>query len=148
MLWFELATVMSQAMKYDVITYTPYEGLNYTILDKITPLWKRIGEPPETKIGCYRGHPGQQGHLQSRRHGGGFGGLAPPNKAPSPPKLKHEHYKSVEILSILECLAPPHKPKALPQKRKAPLLKTFWRRFWSLGLIIRCISLKSTFILT
>jgi len=38
MLWFELATAMSQAMKYDVITYTPYEGLNYTILDKITPL--------------------------------------------------------------------------------------------------------------
>jgi len=27
--------VTSQALKYDVITYTPYEGLNYTILDKI-----------------------------------------------------------------------------------------------------------------
>jgi len=25
---FELATVASQALKYDVITYTPYEGLN------------------------------------------------------------------------------------------------------------------------
>jgi len=37
-LWFELATVTSQALKYDVITYTPYEGLNYPILDKITPL--------------------------------------------------------------------------------------------------------------
>ena len=24
--------------KYGVITYTPYEGLNYTILDRITPL--------------------------------------------------------------------------------------------------------------
>jgi len=37
---FELATVTSQALEYDVITYTPYEGLNsnYTILDKITPL--------------------------------------------------------------------------------------------------------------
>jgi len=35
---FELATVTSQALKYDVITYTPYEGLNYNILDKITPL--------------------------------------------------------------------------------------------------------------
>jgi len=34
-LWFELSTVTSQALKYDVITYTPYEGLNYTILDKI-----------------------------------------------------------------------------------------------------------------
>jgi len=35
-LWFELATVTSQALKYDVMTYTPYEGLNYTILDKTT----------------------------------------------------------------------------------------------------------------
>jgi len=32
-LWFELATVASQALKYYVITYTPYEGLNYTILN-------------------------------------------------------------------------------------------------------------------
>jgi len=37
-LWFELATVTSQALKCYVIIYTPYEGLNYTILDKITPL--------------------------------------------------------------------------------------------------------------
>jgi len=29
---------MSQSLKYDVITYTPHEGLNYTILDKTTPL--------------------------------------------------------------------------------------------------------------
>jgi len=29
-LWFELATVTSQALNYDVITYTLYEGLNYT----------------------------------------------------------------------------------------------------------------------
>jgi len=28
----------SQASKYDVISYTPREGINYTILDKITPL--------------------------------------------------------------------------------------------------------------
>ena len=40
---FEMATVTSQALKYDVIPYTPYEGINYTILDKIAPLWKRIG---------------------------------------------------------------------------------------------------------
>jgi len=33
-------------------------GLNYIILDKTTPLWKRIGEPPEIQIGCYRGDPG------------------------------------------------------------------------------------------
>jgi len=60
---FELATVTSQALKYHVITYTPYEGLNYTILDETTPVWKRIGEPPEIQIGCYRGDPGQQRHL-------------------------------------------------------------------------------------
>jgi len=36
--WFELATVTSQALKYDVFACKPYEGLNYTILDKITPL--------------------------------------------------------------------------------------------------------------
>jgi len=38
LLWFELATVTSQALKHDVITYTLYEGLNSTTLDKITPL--------------------------------------------------------------------------------------------------------------
>ena len=59
-LWFELSTVTSQALTYEVITYTLYERLNYTILDKIRPLWKRIGEPPEIQIGCYRGYPGQQ----------------------------------------------------------------------------------------
>jgi len=36
---FELASVTSQTLKYDVITYTPYQGLNYTISDKTTPLW-------------------------------------------------------------------------------------------------------------
>jgi len=36
--WFELATVTSQSLKYYVIIYTPYVGLNYTILDKIKPL--------------------------------------------------------------------------------------------------------------
>ena len=33
----------------------PYESQNYTISDKITPLWKRICEPPEIQIGCYWG---------------------------------------------------------------------------------------------
>jgi len=37
-LWFELATMMSQSLKYDVITYTPYESLNCTVLDEITLL--------------------------------------------------------------------------------------------------------------
>jgi len=36
--WYDLATVTSQELKYDVITYTPYKGLNCTILDKTTPL--------------------------------------------------------------------------------------------------------------
>jgi len=30
-----LTTVTSQVLKYDVITYTPYEGLIYTILGKL-----------------------------------------------------------------------------------------------------------------
>jgi len=62
---FEPAIVTSQALKYDVITYAPYEGLNSTKTDNITPLWKRIGEPPEIQISCYRGEPGQQRHSSS-----------------------------------------------------------------------------------
>jgi len=31
---------------------TPHQGQNYTISDKITPLWKRICEPPEIEMGC------------------------------------------------------------------------------------------------
>ena len=34
----------------------------YTTLDKITPLWKRIGERPEIQIGSYRGVPNHQRH--------------------------------------------------------------------------------------
>ena len=64
-LWFELATVTSQTFKYGVITYAPHEGLNYIILDKITPPSKRIGEPLEIQIGCYRDDPGQQRHSDS-----------------------------------------------------------------------------------
>jgi len=45
--------------------YTPYEGLINTILDKITPLRKRIGEPPEIEIGRYRGDSGQKRHSGS-----------------------------------------------------------------------------------
>ena len=39
-LWFELATaVTSQVLKYGVITYTPYAGRNYVVLEfrQITP---------------------------------------------------------------------------------------------------------------
>jgi len=64
-MWFELATVTSQALKCYVIIHTPYVGLNYSISDKIKPLWKRIGEPPEIQIGCYRGDPGQHPHSGS-----------------------------------------------------------------------------------
>jgi len=35
---FQLATATSQTLKYDIIAHTPYEGLNYTILDKSTSL--------------------------------------------------------------------------------------------------------------
>ena len=67
-MWFESAIVTSQALKYDVIIYTPYEGLNSTKTDKITLLSKRIGEPPEIQIGCYRDEPGQQRHSSSSYH--------------------------------------------------------------------------------
>jgi len=34
-LWFELATVTSQALEYDVITYTPYDGLHTLFWTKL-----------------------------------------------------------------------------------------------------------------
>jgi len=49
----------------DVITYTPYEGLNFIILDKITLLWKRIGEPLAIKKAVTGATPGQQRHSGS-----------------------------------------------------------------------------------
>jgi len=36
-----------------------------------------------------------------------------------------KHYKLVECLPIFSVSSPPHKPKALPQKRKAPYGKLF-----------------------
>jgi len=52
----------SQALKYDVITYTQYEGL----ICKIAPLRKkRISETPEIQIGCCSGNPGQKHHSGS-----------------------------------------------------------------------------------
>ena len=36
-------------------------------------------------------------------------------------------------------MPPLHERKAPPQKRKAPLLTTFWRRFWSYKIAI-CIN--------
>jgi len=48
--------------------------------------------------------------------------------------------------------SPPHKRKVPPQNYKAPLLKTFWRRFWlqkifSLAAKVWGICLLSVFIL-
>ena len=53
------------SIENDIITYTAYEGLNYTILAKTTPLWKGIAEPPEIPIGCCRIDPGLQRHSGS-----------------------------------------------------------------------------------
>jgi len=48
----------------------------------------------------------------------GSGGFSPPNS----PNWKLKHYKSMVLYLIVRCQAPLH-------KRKAPLLKTFLRRF-------------------
>jgi len=42
-----------------------------------------------------------------------------------------KHYKLVEFSSILYVKPPLHERKATPHKCKAPVLTTFWRRFWS-----------------
>jgi len=55
----------------------------------------------------------------------------PPNKAPSTPKLKFETLKISGIFVKFECQAPLQERKAPRYKRKAPLLTTFWRRFWA-----------------
>jgi len=60
----------------------------------------------------------------------GFSGLSPAKEAPSPPNWNMKHYKLVEFLSNLNAKPPLHERKAPSPKRKAPLLTTFWRRFW------------------
>jgi len=42
-----------------------------------------------------------------------------------------KHYKSVEFLSNFRVSSPPAQTQRPPQKCKASLLKTFWRRFCS-----------------
>ena len=54
---------------------------------------------------------------QSRRRKGALVGLAP-KQSSKYPNWNMKHYKSAELLSILECQAHPH-------KRKSPRLKTF-----------------------
>jgi len=41
-----------------------------------------------------------------------------------------KHDKLVELLSNFYVKPPMHESKAPQHKRKAPLLKTFWWRFW------------------
>ena len=53
---------------------------------------------------------------------GALVGLAPPNKAPSPPNWNIKHYKFVEFLSNLNVKPPLH-------ERKPSLLTPFWPRF-------------------
>jgi len=53
-----------------------------------------------------------------------FGGLSPPNKAPSPPNWNREQYKSVEFLSIFRMSSHPAQMQSHLQKRKAPLYWT------------------------
>jgi len=63
---------------------------------------------------------------------GGHWWAYPPNKAPSPPSnWNMQHYKTVEFWQFLECQTPPRKRKPPTQKRKTPLLKTFWGQFCS-----------------
>ena len=64
-------------------------------------------------------------------HGGLLGTKPPPKQSSKTPKI--ETWNTINQFSfcqILECQSLPHKAKAPLQKRKAPLLKTFWRRFW------------------
>jgi len=61
---------------------------------------------------------------------GGFGGLSPPNKVPSPQieiwnTINHWSFYQMWISSLSR-----HKRKGPPQERKAPRVKTSWRRFW------------------
>jgi len=44
-----LASVTSQALQYDGITCTPYEGLNYIILSKITQYESALVNHPKFK---------------------------------------------------------------------------------------------------
>ena len=64
---------------------------------------------------------------------GGFWGLAPPNKLQASPNWIMKHYKSVKFLSNFRMSSPLN-------KRTASLLKTLWRWFWSLQLLVHVSS--------
>ena len=53
----------------------------------------------------------------------GFGDLSLPKQYSNPPNWSMKHYKSVEFCQFLHVKPPLH-------KRKAAMLKTFWRQFW------------------
>jgi len=61
---------------------------------------------------------------------GGFWGLSPPKQSSKSSQTETWNTKNqLGFCQFLECQATPHKPKVPSQKRKAPLLKPFWRRF-------------------
>jgi len=63
---------------------------------------------------------------------GGFWGLAPPQtKLQVPPNWNIKHYKSNEFLKIFRLSSPPAQTQSPPAEKQTPLLKTFWRWFWS-----------------
>ena len=61
--------------------------------------------------------------VQSRRRGRAFGGLAHQTKLQAPQTETWNTINQLGVCQLLSCQAPPH-------KRKVPLLKTFWWRFW------------------
>jgi len=70
-------------------------------------------------------------YAESRRHGGGFGGLSPQTKLQAPQIETWNTINQVEVLSIFRISSPPH-------KRKAHLLKTFQQQFWVCYLFLYC----------
>ena len=77
---------------------------------------------------------------QSRRHGGAFVGLAPPSKQ-SPKPSQIELWSTIDRWSfyqISECQAPMN-------RRKAPLLKPFSRRFCREGGAVKQLNAMKTY---
>ena len=67
---------------------------------------------------------------QSRRHGGLWWAYPTQTKLQAPQNWIVKKYKLVEFLAIFRMSSHLHKRKAPTQDCKAPLLKTFWRRFY------------------
>ena len=73
---------------------------------------------------------------------GSFSGLSIPKQSTKPTQIETWNtINQCRFCQFLECQAPPHKFKANPQKRKAPLLKTFWQRFCTKPLYqLQCVA--------